>query len=329
MDIIKINIEDKLYPQRLLKVRKMPTEIYAMGNIELLNTKSTIGIVGSRNCTDYGRKVAKEFAEEFSSQGICVISGMAMGIDGAAHNASIDGAGKTIAVLGGGFNYIYPKENEWLFYKILANGGCVISEYTPNEKPDKGKFPFRNRIISGLSDAVLVVEAIHRSGSTITAKYAKNEGKPVYAIPSNIYSSTGIGTNRLIQEGAILTSKPKQIIENFKNKEYGEKVIGADIKTTEIRKKSSSNNRGNDIDFSETQNKNCINKTIISKEKIDSAISKEYLEIYKILSEVPIHINEIARKLNKEIREISPVITMMEIDGYIVQTQINYFARAT
>ena len=292
MKIIKINVEDEIYPQRLLKTKNFPTEIYAMGNIELLNAKYTLGIVGSRNCSDYGRKVASEFAKMLSKREICIISGMAVGIDGAAHNAAIEEQGKTIAVLGGGLNHIDPKENEWLFHKILDNGGCIISEYPPEDKADKSKFPIRNRIISGLSDAVLVVEAEHRSGSTITAKYAKNEGKLVYAIPSNIYSSTGIGTNRLIQEGAILVTNPKQIISELKNNEHVEDEV-CNIKNTDA---------------------NII-------------LSKEYLEVYKILSDEPMHINEIARNLNKEICEISPIITMMEIDGYIVQAQTNYFTK--
>lgn len=294
MNIQKINVEDEIYPQRLLKTKNFPTEIYAIGNIELLNAKSTLGIVGSRNCTDYGRKVANEFAKELSKRGRCIISGMAIGIDGAAHNAAIVEQGKTIAVLGGGLNYIYPQENAWLFHKILDNGGCVISEYPPEEEPDKIKFPIRNRIISGLSDAVLVIEAEHRSGSTITARYAKNEGKLVYAIPSNIYSSTGIGTNRLIQEGATLVTNPKQIISELKNNEY-----------------------------EHVENKVCN----IKNTDTNSILSKEYLEVYKILSDEPIHINKIARKLNKEIYEISPIITMMEIEGYAIQPQINYFTR--
>jgi DNA processing protein len=118
-------------------------------------------------------------------------------------------------VLGCGFDYIYPKENEWLFHKILANGGCIITEQESNVEPDTLKFPKRNRIISGIADGVLVVEAEFRSGSAITARYAKEQGKKVYAIPSNIYSCTGVGTNNLIKEGAILVTKPSEIERDF------------------------------------------------------------------------------------------------------------------
>ena len=216
IEIRKIDVEEEAYPQRLLKTKNFPTIIYAVGNISLLNSKYTVGIVGSRNCTEYGRKVASEFAEKLSKRGICVISGMAIGIDGIAHNAEILGEGKTVAVLGGGFNHIFPPENEWLFHKILEKGGCIISEYSPETEPDNKKYPTRNRIISGLSDAVLVVEAMHRSGSTITAKYAREERKMVYAIPNTIYVSTGVGTNRLLQGGAILATDPMQIVLDLK-----------------------------------------------------------------------------------------------------------------
>ncbi len=119
MEIIEIDIDKTKYPQRLLQIKSFPTKIYAVGNIELLNAKYTVAIVGSRKCTEYGRRVASEFSKKLSEKGICVVSGMAAGIDGIAHNAAIEECGKTIAVLGGGFNHIYPPENEWLFHKIV------------------------------------------------------------------------------------------------------------------------------------------------------------------------------------------------------------------
>ena len=230
MEIIKINMEDREFPERLLNIKKYPNIIFATGDINLLNSKYTVGIVGSRNCTEYGVKATNEFSKRLSQKGLCIISGMAVGIDGVAHNAAINEIGKTIAVLGGGFNHIFPEENEWLFHKILENGGCIISEYPPDELPDKNNFPIRNRIISGLSDALLVVEAEHRSGSSITARYANEQGKIVYAIPSNIYSYAGLGTNRLIQEGAILATKPEQIISD---------IVKSKLNNTDGNKKNS------------------------------------------------------------------------------------------
>lgn len=354
MKIIKIDVEDEKYPQRLLRTKNFPTEIYAIGNIELLNAKYTIGIVGTRKCTEYGRRVANEFGKELSSKGICIISGLAMGIDGIAHNVAIEEQGKTIAVLGCGLNYIYPPENEWLFHKILEKGGCIISEYPTNTKPEKSHFPSRNRIISGLSDAVLVVEANYRSGSSITAKYAKKEGKVVYAIPNTIYATEGIGTNRLIREGAVLVTKPEQIIENIKfseNMGTSDMNLGNALMTPNKRKKRLSSDKSKESQKFELQTLNNIKKKkegenqvneIVNesvdkeddaqklenkKKSIGDIMPKEYLQVYRILSGQPLHINEIAKNLEKSINEVIPTITMLEIEGYAYQPQTNYFMR--
>ena len=360
MEIITIDVEDEKYPQRLLKTKNFPIEIYAIGNIQLLNAKYTIGIVGTRKCTEYGRRAASEFAKEMSAKEICVISGLAMGIDGIAHNVAIEEQGKTIAVLGCGLNYIYPLENEWLFHKIIEKGGCIISEYPPNVEPDKTKFPVRNRIISGISDAVLVVEANYRSGSSITAKYAKEAGKVVYAIPNTIYASEGIGTNRLIREGAVLVTKPEQIIENIKlsknmstsnanienvlmpsNKEEKGKrrrLVDNSKKSQELAMQTLNNSeqqKGQKVNLlnemiDENTTKDEIRKVInkdSNKNNISNIMPKEYLQVYRALSNEPLHINELARKLEKSMNEVMPIITMLEIEGYAYQPQTNYFMR--
>lgn len=290
MDVIKIEDKDEKYPKRLLQIKNYPKTLYALGNIELLNKEQTLAIVGARECTEYGRKVAAYFSNELAQKDICIISGMAIGIDAAAHNMAAEEVGKTIAVLGGGFSHIYPKENEWLFHKILSNGGCIITEYDINVEPDTRKFPKRNRIISGISDGVLVVEAEYRSGSTVTAGYAKEQGKKVYSIPSNIDSSRGIGTNRLIQEGAILVTRPDQIQND---------LLKSNMKKLEEK---------NEI-------------------KIYENIPEEYLPIYKLLSNEPIHINQIVKELNTTISEVNSIITLMELDGYIMQLSGNQFKK--
>lgn len=329
MDIIKIDDKDLRYPKRLLEIKDFPKELYVIGNIDLLKSRHTVGIVGSRKCSEYGRKVAFEFARKLSSSGICIISGMALGIDSIAHNGAIEEKGRTIAVLGGGFNYIYPKENEWLFHKILEKGGCIISEYSPNEESDTKKFPKRNRIISGLSDSILVVEANYRSGSSITVKYAKEQGKTVYAIPNDIYNSTGIGTNIMIKEGAKLVIDSYEIIEEMKErnkKDAGEGIKRDLYKNKGIKKgrKKIRNNKKINLEDKRYELEN-------TKEEIDNkkeiSIEKEYLPIYEILSKKPIHINEIAKRLNKGVQEIIPNITIMEIKEYIFQPQTNYFIK--
>ena len=337
MEIIEIDLDNTKYPQRLLQIKSFPTKIYALGNTDLLNASHTIGIVGSRKCSEYGIKVANEFSQKLSEEGICIISGMAAGIDGIAHNAAIGECGKTIAVLGGGFYHIYPPENEWLFHKIIEKDGCVISEYPPEIETNKSKFPIRNRIVSGLSDAVLVVEALFKSGSTITARLAKQEGKKVYAIPNSIYTSTAGGTNRLIQEGAFLVTNPMQIIndtissekiinrkklvrngETKDNRNILDNKIKADNRNT-LNNKTKADNKNDNNDEKDENNAN--------NESNINIMSKEYLEIYKILTDEPIHINEISKRIEKPVYEVSSIVTMMEIDGYAYQPQTNYFMK--
>ncbi len=215
MEKIKIlKSTDKKYPLKLLEIKDYPKELYVIGNEKLLNKKS-IAIVGSRDCTNYGAKYAERFAEQISKENICIVSGMAIGIDTCAHIGALKEKGNTIAVLGCGFNHIYPEENTELFNKIIENKGCVISEYPPETEADLSKFPLRNRIISALSMGVLVVEAKHRSGSTVTAKYAKEQEKKVFCIPGNIDLKTSVGTNRLIQAGAKLVVCAEDILAEY------------------------------------------------------------------------------------------------------------------
>lgn len=208
--------EDKCYPKRLLKIKDAPTKLYVEGNYQLLN-KDSIAIVGTRKSTEYGQKYAKKFAEELSKRGMCIVSGLAVGIDTIAHINSMKEQGKTIAVLGSGFNKIYPEENKMLFNQILENNGCVVSEYPPDEEMDKANFPKRNRIISGISLGTLVIEATYRSGSTITAKYAIEQRKEVFCIPNRLDISTGYSTNLLIKNGANLVMQVEDILQYYCN----------------------------------------------------------------------------------------------------------------
>ncbi len=168
MKIIKIT--DSKYPKRLLDIKNPPKQLYVEGNDKLLNNHS-IAIVGSRKCTSYGIKYAKEFASEISKNNITIVSGLAIGIDTIAHEFSKNSIGRTIAVVGCGLDHIYPKENEELFKQILENDGCIISEHPNSTKVDTKNFPKRNRIISGISMGVLVIETAYKSGSTITARH--------------------------------------------------------------------------------------------------------------------------------------------------------------
>ena len=182
-----ISINDERYPDKLRNIYNPPKGLYIKGNYELLK-EPAIAIIGSRNCSKYGEIVAKRFSIDLAKKRIVVISGMATGIDTCAHIGTLIGKGKTIAVLGSGLEKIYPKENEKLYYNILEKDGAIISEYEPNEEPKPINFPERNRIISGLCDKLIVVEATKRSGTSITVNFALEQGKEIYAVPGNITS---------------------------------------------------------------------------------------------------------------------------------------------
>lgn len=214
MEIKILKIDNKKYPERLRNIKNPPQELYVLGDETILSNKG-IAVIGSRCYTEYGKKYATKFAKELSEQNLTIISGMALGIDSFAHTACLSVEGKTIAVLGSGFNYIYPEENKELFYKIISNGGAVITEFKPNIMPNSKNFPIRNRIVSGLSCGVLVIEAAYRSGTSITAGLAKEQGKKVFCIPSNLDRTKGIGTNNLIKEGASLITCTNDILEEL------------------------------------------------------------------------------------------------------------------
>lgn len=217
MVIQEINIENKLYPKQLTKIDNPPKKLYVLGNLELLNTDS-ISIVGSRLCTSYGASIARTFSRELAKKGITIVSGMAKGIDSNAHLGAIEANGKTIAVLGSGFNHIYP--NKMVYEEILKSGGTVITEYREDTEVSPQGFRDRNRIVAGLSLGTLVIEAKQKSGTGITANYVKRYKRKLFCIPHSIEDEAGIGTNRLLKKGAILVTEVKDILKYFENIYY-------------------------------------------------------------------------------------------------------------
>ena len=212
--VINVEMNSLYYPEKLKNISSPPKQLFCLGNLKLLNNKS-IAIIGSRNYSYYGEKVAKDFAYHLAKKGICIVSGFARGIDSFAHQACLEAKGETIAVLGSGLDRIYPSENRKLYEDILKNNGLIISEFALGTPPNKQNFPARNRIICGLSDGVLVVEARKNSGTNITVDFALDQGKNVYVVPGNIYSNTSDGTNFLMKEGAIPVTSYEDILMNF------------------------------------------------------------------------------------------------------------------
>ena len=190
---------DDRFPERLGVYPGAPRWMFSVGTLPV---GPSIGIVGSRACTSYGIELAEQYGTAAARSGWIVVSGLARGIDAAAHRGAIDAGGRCIAVFGSGIDVVYPRSNRALHQRLVDGSGSVLSEYPPGTRPDAWRFPTRNRIIAGLSDAVLVVEASERGGALITARIALDYGVPVYAVPGDVDRPTSEGTNRLIRDGA-------------------------------------------------------------------------------------------------------------------------------
>ena len=230
--IFEIYDNDKYYPKNLLKIKNHPKKLYVMGNRTILNNKC-VAIVGSRKNTVYGEYYASNFAKEISKEGITIVSGLATGIDSIAHKNSMNEEGRTIAVIGSGFNNIYPEENRKLVEEILKNGGTIVSEYEPETATDLSKFPMRNRIIAGIGECTIVVEAQYRSGSSITARQTLHQGKPVFCVPGRLGDKSSKGTNNLIKIGANILTDVNDVLNLFE-KETAKKI---DASRPKIKKK--------------------------------------------------------------------------------------------
>lgn len=200
------------YPESLTQIYDPPVVLYVKGDADL-NRERAIAVVGSRRCTWDGKKAAREFSKTMAENGVSIVSGLARGIDTCAHQGCLEGGGRTIAVLGCGADQVYPPENRDLYQKILDSGGTILSEYLPGTPPLAGNFPARNRIISGLSQGVLLVEAAQRSGAMITVRYAADQGKEIFAVPGSVYAPQSASPNQLIQEGAGIALSGWDILE--------------------------------------------------------------------------------------------------------------------
>ena len=227
-------IGDEDYPCKLANIYDAPKVLFYKGDISALGKHFSIGIVGSRKPTVYGAECTKKIARELSSYGVDIISGLAIGIDAISHEATFLGSGKTFGILGSGIDNPLPKTNIWLMNKIVDSGGAVISEHGINKKVYPYYFANRNRIISGLSDGVVIVEAAKKSGALITAEFAAEQGKTVFAVPGSIFSENSKGCHRLIKEGAKLTENIEDVLDEFEVFKF--KTFEKEIKYDNIEK---------------------------------------------------------------------------------------------
>ena len=209
-----LTAEDEAWPEGLREMHDPPLLLYVWGKVEARD-RSAIGVVGSRRATSYGLQQAKRFSFQLAHAGVTVLSGLARGIDTAAHEGAVAAGGRTIAVIGSGFGHLYPPENQALAERIAGGHGAVVSEFPIGTEPDKQTFPQRNRIVSGWSQGILVVEAPAWSGALITANNAADQGRSVYAIPGPIDRASSAGCNRLIQNGARLVMEASEILDDM------------------------------------------------------------------------------------------------------------------
>lgn len=270
-----ITLVDSHYPALLKPLPDAPPVLYVLGELSP-DDQQALAVVGTRKATKYGLTVAYELSRSLGGQGVTIISGLAYGIDTAAHTGCLAGGGRTIAVLGSGIDRIYPAENADLARKIVAQG-AIISEFPVGTPPDGRNFPRRNRVVSGLALGVLVAEAPEGSGALITASVALDHGRDVFAVPANIYNPMGAGANHLIQDGAKLVTKAEDILDELK-------IVHEKI------------------------------QTVTQAERIMPSNPTE-ARLLSMLSADPIHIDELARLCDLPIALVSGTLTVLELKG--------------
>ena len=277
---------DSEYPKGLLHIYDYPMGLYVRGRLPA-GERPAVSIVGARACSSYGARTARKIAEELAAAGVQVISGMALGIDGEAHQGAMDGGGATFAVLGCGVDICYPRSHYSLMGRILERGG-VLSEYPPGQQPLARHFPVRNRIISGLSDAILVMEAKEKSGSLITAEAGLEQGKEIFALPGRITDPLSRGCNRLIQDGAILLDSSERVLDSL---------------GIFYEKKNFADGKGR--------------KGLAKIEKM----------VYSCLDSEPRHAEEIAGSAGLPVSQTMSLLVELELAGYAVRTGGLYYER--
>ncbi len=306
-----IHLRSEDYPQQLAESPDAPAVIYVCGEM-LPADNNSVAIVGTRNATEYGEHMASLLSSELASYGITIISGLAIGIDTAAHRAALKAGGRSIAVLAGGLDSVYPQRNRGLARQIVEDG-YLISEYRLGVRSKREHFPRRNRIISGLSRGVIVVEAAKKSGATWTVKWALEQNREVFAVPGNATSKQSEGTNWLIQQGAKLTTCAEDVLQELsaffghleRDPNAAHRENASKIKAT-VTARRESNQSG------------VARKNDRRNDEIVTFNDQEH-SVAKILShsDGPMHVDEVARTLSASVTEVMSTLTMMEVRGAV------------
>ena len=310
-----IHLRSDEYPEQLAESPDAPAVIYVAGDLRPRDNNS-VAIVGTRDATDYGLQMASILAHDLASVGVTIVSGLAVGIDTEAHRGALRAGGRTIAVLAGGLDSIYPRQNKGLARQIVESG-CLVSEYRLGSRSKREHFPRRNRIISGLSRGVIVIEAAKKSGATWTVKWALDQNREVFAVPGNVTSPQSEGTNWLIKQGAKLTTCADDVLQELS-------VFFGDLKPdpdTQHRE-TAARVRATVMASNSPKDESNPEKRKPRLQEIKTFNEQEHA-IAKTLSETdgPIHVDEIARTLSISVNEIMSSLTMMEVRGIVRSTE--------
>jgi DNA processing protein len=275
-----LTLDDESYPALLREIINAPVVLYGRGNL-LPQDERSVAMVGTRRASGYGKEMTKQLAGSLASAGITVISGLAAGIDAAAHQSALDVGGRSLAVLGSGIDVIYPSQHRELSRRI-QDAGAIITEYPPGTKPERGNFPMRNRIISGMTLGTVIVEAPERSGSLLTAELAGEQGREVFAVPGNANSPNSRGCNLLIQDGARMVLSAEDILREL------------------------------DLAHRASSARQAV-KRIAPANNIEASILRQ-------LATEPLHVDELSRACGMSIQTINATLTLMELKGLVFQT---------
>ncbi len=299
-----ITCVDDDFPEKLRYIPDSPRWLFVKGNLPDPE-KPGVAVVGARKCTRYGTDTAQMFARELSKRGVEIISGLAYGIDGAAHEGALEAGGKTYGVLGCGVDVVYPLSNKKLFLRMCEQGG-IISEYPPGATPAAVNFPRRNRIISGLSDAVLVTQAQKASGSMITVRHALDQGRDVFAVPGNIYEVLSSGCNNLIKEGAFPALSPIDIV-NVLAEQY---IVLKLFEDTEKRRKATAD-------------------TVSNERKFAANLDSNERKVLKHLTSQPMHIDELVYETSMSVSEVRSVLTSLISKNLTKEDEFNTYVKCS
>lgn len=309
----------EFYPHNLLSLQDLPLVLYVDGDETVLTNELSVSVVGARKASDYGKSVARALSSALSEKGFTIVSGGALGIDSAAHQGALDEKGKTICVLGCGLGTNYLMDNKPLRDEIVRNG-ALVTEFPPFTPASRTTFPLRNRIISGMTLGTIVVEAGERSGSLITARCALEQGRDVFAVPGDLVSSSFLGTNNLIRNGATPVFSPNDILESYYfryHNEFKDKERFADDEIIKRAQKYLTNQETQKTEIKEQPK--AVTMTENMKKDAPDYLTDNAKKVYDFIGNEPVHIDEIINKCGLTTEKTLSAITELEIYGLVTQ----------